>query len=70
MPLLLSAVKSQIEYRLNIPTGQFIPEWKNLKTWIYNRCWEEEIPRKIVKKDAAEEAKELIEKEKHENQGR
>lgn len=23
--------------------GQFVPEWKNLKTWINQRCWEEEI---------------------------
>jgi hypothetical protein len=24
-------------------SGGFIPEWKNLKTWINQRCWEEEI---------------------------
>ncbi|KKL13471.1 hypothetical protein LCGC14_2525400, partial [marine sediment metagenome] len=24
----------------------FVPEWKNLKTWLYQRCWEEE-PAKI-----------------------
>ena len=23
--------------------GNFVPEWKNLKTWINQRCWEEEI---------------------------
>ena len=23
---------------------EFVPEWKNLKTWINQRCWEEEIP--------------------------
>lgn len=22
--------------------GMFVPEWKNLQTWINNRCWEEE----------------------------
>lgn len=24
--------------------GIFVPNWKNLQTWINNRCWEEEIP--------------------------
>ena len=24
-------------------SGEFVPEWKNLQTWINNRCWEEEI---------------------------
>ena len=22
----------------------FVPEWKNLKSWIYQRCWEDELP--------------------------
>lgn len=38
--LLMPALLSQIGWR-NKKTG-FIPEWKNLKTWINNRCWEEE----------------------------
>ena len=25
-------------------SGGFVPEWKNLSTWINQRCWEEEIP--------------------------
>lgn len=25
-------------------SGQFVPPWKNLQTWINQRCWEEELP--------------------------
>ncbi len=37
-------IDRQIAYRsVRKNRGEFVPEWKNLKTWIYNRCWEEEI---------------------------
>ncbi len=36
------AIDYQIMERENKKSG-FVPEWKHLKTWIYNRCWEEEI---------------------------
>jgi hypothetical protein len=26
-----------------IRTGSFVPQWKNMSTWINNRCWEEEV---------------------------
>jgi len=42
LPSLYSIIEKQIKYRANIPSGKFIPDWKNLKTWINNRCWEEE----------------------------
>jgi len=38
--LLVPAIRLQIQYRLNA-TG-FVPEWKHFRTWINNRCWEEE----------------------------
>lgn len=41
---LKSAVEKQIEIKKQlINTNKFCPEWKNLQTWINNRCWEEEI---------------------------
>lgn len=36
LPLLVPAVKQQIIWRAE--DGRY---WKNFKTWIYNRCWEE-----------------------------
>lgn len=29
--------------QLKSDLGQFVPEWKNLQTWINQRCWEDEI---------------------------
>ena len=29
--------------------GLFVPDWKHLKTWLYNRCWEEEQTKEIKK---------------------
>lgn len=44
LPLLLPAIKNQILMYDQIKLqGKFVPEWKHLKTWIYNRCWEDEI---------------------------
>ena len=47
LPLLLPAVEKQIKYRANIPSDKFIPEWKNFQTWIYQRCWEDEMPKTV-----------------------
>lgn len=45
LPLLIPAVEAQIEYRKKCEAaGKFYPEWKHLKTWINNRCWEDELP--------------------------
>ena len=31
-------------------SGEFVPQWKNLSTWINQRCWEEEIGQESPKK--------------------
>ncbi len=41
-------IECQINQRqvlANLPSTKFIPNWKNLSTWINNRCWEE-VPAK------------------------
>ena len=43
LPLLLPAVEKQIKYRANIPSDKFIAEWKHFRTWINQRCWEDEM---------------------------
>lgn len=44
LPHLKSIIEQQIEAKNKIKLrGGFVPEWKNLSTWINNRCWEEEI---------------------------
>ena len=46
-----SSLDNQIELRQNKSlNNEFIPEWKNLKTWIFNKCWEEEIKASTVEK--------------------
>ena len=42
LPLLIPSLEQQISIRDNTPRATFIPEWKQLVTWINNRCWEEE----------------------------
>lgn len=45
IPLLLPAVEAQIAWRATTiakDPNAFVPSWKNLKTWLNNRCWEEE----------------------------
>ncbi len=39
LPLLEPAIRDQIKQRAKDKRY-----WKNFKTWIYNRCWEEEYP--------------------------
>jgi hypothetical protein len=44
LQLLKTAISNQIDSRENKKNkGEFVPEWKNLQTWINQRCWEEEI---------------------------
>lgn len=44
VPLLHAALDSQFKQRAMLESkGKFIPEWKNLQTWINQRCWEEEL---------------------------
>ena len=45
LPKLLPAIKSQIENKkIRTELKLFVSEWKNLQTWINQRCWEEELP--------------------------
>lgn len=44
LPTLTDLLNSQIKNRaLKKQRGEFVPEWKNLQTWINNRCWEEVV---------------------------
>ena len=43
--LLLPALLHEIEYKKKLKqSGLFCPEWKNLKTWINQKCWLQELP--------------------------
>jgi predicted phage replisome organizer len=43
VPTLLPSLEAQIKNRESLKVkGAFVPEWKHLKTWIYNRWWEVE----------------------------
>lgn len=45
LPNLIEIIKKQIECRkIRKSRDEFVPQWKNLKTWIHQRCWEEEPP--------------------------
>ena len=55
---LIPALERLEQYRKQLKDEQrFIPEYKNLKTWINNRCWEEEYEIKQQKKPSKENAK-------------
>jgi hypothetical protein len=44
LPILRESVSKQIAIRdQKKQRGDFVPEWKNLQTWINGRCWEEEM---------------------------
>ena len=44
IPILSDALTYQKSAReIKHHAGGFVPEWKNLQTWINQRCWEEEI---------------------------
>ena len=60
LPLLKPAIKAQIQGRQRAKLGDFVPPWKNFKTWINNRCWEEEG--KIVYRPLTPEEKATLEK--------
>ncbi len=48
LPSLNEIILKQIKNREG---RKWNPEWKNLKTWLHNRCWEEEVelpPEKLV----------------------
>ncbi len=43
--LLIPALEKEINHKQKLKDAkQFCPEWKNLSTWINQRCWEQELP--------------------------
>jgi hypothetical protein len=47
LPKLYAAVLLEKEDKAKAKySGRFVPEWKNLQTWINNRCWEIEYETK------------------------
>jgi hypothetical protein len=41
LPKLYASVLLEKEYKDKAKfRGEFVPQWKNLQTWINNRCWE------------------------------
>ena len=43
--LLLPALEKEKQYRIRSEElGAFVPPWKNLTTWITQKCWEQEFP--------------------------
>ena len=45
VPQLPEIIKRQMRIKkAKKDRGEFVPEWKNLQTWINGRCWEEEYP--------------------------
>lgn len=49
VPLLLPGIQEGIVYRQDLEKlkAKFIPQWKNFKTWIHQKCWEEKFPDKV-----------------------
>lgn len=46
--LLSDAIKKEISYHEEkISKGEFVPQYKNLNTWINNRCWELEFGKEV-----------------------
>ena len=44
LTLLLPAIQSEKVHKENLRKSKaFCPAWKNFKTWIFNRCWEQEF---------------------------
>jgi hypothetical protein len=45
LPKLVAAIEKEWRVRAWLrASNRFCPPWKNFKTWIYNRCWEQEWP--------------------------
>lgn len=54
--LLLPSLNNQSAWRVEMAgAGMFVPEWKNLQTWINQRCWEIEKPEITIKRKETQE---------------
>lgn len=63
LPLLLPSLNNQSAWRVEMRSaGQFVPEWKNLQTWINQRCWEMEKPLIESKKPAFETTEQVLDR--------
>jgi hypothetical protein len=63
LSLLLPALDNQSAWRVEMSgAGQFVPEWKNLQTWINQRCWEMEKPLIEFKKPKHETQDEMFDR--------
>lgn len=48
--LLLPALQAEISHRENLSKqNEFIPKWKNLKTWLNQKCWTQVFPEIAIK---------------------
>lgn len=43
IPSLMPSLEAEIEWRAKKLETGFVPQWKNLSTWINQRCWEQEL---------------------------
>ncbi len=51
--LIYPAIVKQIEYNKRLRSNnKFCPEWKHFRTWINQKCWEEELPNNVEQADA------------------
>lgn len=49
--LLLPALVKEKQYKESLKqAGQLVPQWKNLSTWLNQRCWEQEFPELKINK--------------------
>lgn len=68
IPLLKPAILEYINrHETDKIANRFVPPWKNFKTWLYNRCWEETvgvIETTEEKAQRAQQEKEKVEEEK------
>lgn len=63
LPLLLPAVKREESRRADLEgANKFVPNWKHLKTWIYNRCWEVTSGQTVTVEENADREKQVLEK--------
>jgi len=50
--LLTPSIKQQIQQNTTLAgAGKFVPNWKNMQTWINQRCWEVEVQKDVVAPD-------------------
>lgn len=56
IPSLMPALQAEIEWRSKKLETGFVPQWKNLSTWINQRCWEQELEEIQIIRTKSDEA--------------